>query len=295
MLSLADYRCALALLEERHFRRAAERLGVTQPALTARLRRIEEVLGARLFERGRGGVAPTAAGLAFADGAQRILDTAEETADAVRGARDGLGETVRIGMTQVAAYQLVAPCLAAFRQSNPLARVKLSEGQTAGLEAKLEQRQVDIAFLHPPVHSSDISDKLLKTVPMGRFNAGEDADNTDALVRFPKNEAPVLMGALSRDEGQSPDGVDSAAEADTVLGVAILSQAGYGSFASPIDFPLPLVRDTADRPETRTRQIFETSIAWRRLDRRPVIRAMVEVAEAASAALGDRIGTSLIL
>ncbi len=55
MLALQDYRAVVALLEERHFGRAARRLGVTQPALTARLRRIEDGLGARLFERGRAG------------------------------------------------------------------------------------------------------------------------------------------------------------------------------------------------------------------------------------------------
>ncbi|HIC81626.1 MAG TPA: LysR family transcriptional regulator, partial [Kiloniellaceae bacterium] len=78
MAALQDYRCVIALLDARHFGRAAERLGVTQPALTARLRRLEAELQVRLFERGRSGVEPTAAGLVFAEGAQRVLDAAEE-------------------------------------------------------------------------------------------------------------------------------------------------------------------------------------------------------------------------
>ncbi|WP_375594575.1 LysR family transcriptional regulator [Algihabitans albus] len=54
MLSLTDYRSVIALYEERHFARAAQVLGVTQPALTSRLRRVEEQLNVRLFDRGRG-------------------------------------------------------------------------------------------------------------------------------------------------------------------------------------------------------------------------------------------------
>ena len=274
MLALADYRCALVLLEERHFRRAANRLGVTQPALTARLRRIESVLGARLFDRGRSGVEPTAAGLAFVDGARRVLDTAEETADAVRGARDGLGQTLRIGMTQVAAYQVVGDCLRRFRQHHPLARVRLIEDTTAGLELRLEQRTADVAFLHPPIHSSDLSERVLKAVPIGRF--GRDEDGERGLIRFPQAEAPVLMGAIARKEDHLSEPVGSLAEADTVLGAALLSEAGYGPFAAPVDFPHPIVRDAVARSSVHAYQSFETSIAWRTLDRRPIVRSFVE-------------------
>ena len=285
MLALADYRCALVLLEERHFRRAAHRLGVTQPALTARLRRIEDLLGARLFERGRGGVEPTAAGLAFVDGARRVLDTAEETADAVRGARDGLGQTLRIGMTQVAAYQVVGACLMRFRKQHPLARIRLFEGTTAGLEARLEQRQTDVAFLHPPLHSSDLSEKVLKVVPIGRFAPNGSDDRR--LVRFPRDEAPVLMGAITRKEDHAPGTTESLAEADTILGAALLSEAGYGPFAAPVDFPHPIVRDAAATSRAHAYQSFETSIAWRTLDRRSIVRSFIEQSLSTVSTNGD--------
>ncbi|WP_306118412.1 MULTISPECIES: LysR family transcriptional regulator [unclassified Roseitalea] len=280
MLALADYRCAIAIADERHFRRAAHRLGVTQPALTARLRRIEEVMGARLFNRGRGGVEPTAAGLAFLEGARRVLDAAEETADAVRGARDGLGQTLRIGMTQVAAYQVVGPTMAAFRLANPLARVRLTEGTTAALEGRLEQRHIDVAFIHPPLHSSDLSEKKLAEAPMARFCLGNEPDRP--LIRFPKAEAPVLMGGLARDEGSAPGTLELLAEADTILGAAILSEAGYGPFPAPADFALRSL--DSNTPAVPLRQTFETCIAWRTLDRRPIIRALVDAAQSAGVA-----------
>lgn len=276
MLALHDYRCALVIFEERHFRRAADRLGVTQPALTARLRRIEEALGARLFERGRGGVEPTEAGLAFLEGARRVLDTAEETADAVRGARDGLGQTLRIGMTQVAAHQMVGAVLKRFRERQPLARIRLLEGGTAGLEAQLEQRQIDVAFLHPPLHVSGLSEKVLKTVPFVRIDPLEETKAP--LIRFPQSEAPVLMGMITRKEDVAPGTVETIAEADTILGAALLSEAGYGPFAAPADFPLPAIQKAVEEGRSRTYQPFDTSIAWRTLDRRPILRSMIEAA-----------------
>ncbi len=276
MLSLTDYHCAIAIFEERHFRRAAERLGISQPALTARLRRIETEMDARLFERSRSGVEPTDAGLAFVTGARQILDTAEETSDAVRGARDGLGQTIRVGMTQVAAYQVVAESLKAFRARHPLARIRLFEATTALLESMLQEKRLDVAFLHPPVHASDLMEKHLLSVPMDRFNIG---DNDDApLIRFPQIEAPVLMGALSRRESRRMGFVENLAEADTVLGAAILSEAGYGPFAAPMDFQYG--RDKKRSSGAGDYPPFETSIAWRSLDRRAIIKSLVDAAGA---------------
>ena len=283
MLSLTDYRSVVAIAEQRHFRRAAASLGVSQPALTARLRRIETHLGARLFERGRAGVEPTPAGLAFLEGASSVLDTAQATEHAVRSARDGLGQTLRIGMTQIAAYQIVGESLSQFRGVHPLVRVKLFEGTTAGMEAMLEQRRIDVAFLHPPLHSSELSDELLCAVPMQRACLQGSADR--AMVRYPRAEAPVLMQALTREESVSANDGEPGAEADTVLGAALLSQAGYGPFAAPADFDLLPAMRTRHITSKPTRQQFETSIAWRNLDRRPVIRA---IAEAAQTAAGKR-------
>lgn len=279
MAALQDYRCVIALLDARHFGRAADRLGVTQPALTARLRRLEAELQVRLFERGRAGVEPTAAGLVFAEGAQRVLDAAEEAAEAALGVQQGYGQTLRIGMTQIAAYQVVPRSLAAFRAENPMARVRLVEGTTASLEAMLEQRRIDAAFLHPPLHAADLSEKMLTTVALARFNAGDDSAGDDslgdALIRYPRSEAPVLMAALGRQQPADEGHGRGPAEADTMLGAAVLSQAGYGAFVAPVDFPQASSLGVNPARGKARQGDLETSLAWRSLDRRPVIRSLI--------------------
>jgi DNA-binding transcriptional LysR family regulator len=272
-LALADYQAAVALAEERHFGRAARRLDVTQPAVTARLRRMEATVGARLFDRGRSGVVPTEAGIAFLEGARRVLDAASETADAVRGAAAGLGQTLRIGMTQIAAYQVVARVLAAFRNAQPLARVYLTENVTARLEAALERREIDAAFLHPPLHATGLSEKLLMSVPFRRYH--RRGQEKAPLIAYPRAEAPVLMTSLMRREG--PNASPPRVEADTILGAILLAQAGYGVFAAPEDFPhVELSERVVADAEA---EILETSIAWRSLDRRPLVRALIEAAQ----------------
>lgn len=161
------------------------------------------------------------------EGARRVLDAAAETADAVRGAAAGLGQTLRIGMTQIAAYQVVGKALTVFRIAQPLTRINLAENVTAKLEAALERRELDIAFLHPPLHAAGLSERLLVSV-MRR---------------------------------EAADTLPSRAEADTILGAILLAQAGYGAFAAPADFPH---RELSARVATNEAEVLETSIAGAR-------------------------------
>lgn len=278
MFALTDYESVIALAEEAHFGRAARRLNVTQPALSSRLRRIEEALDVRLFDRDRGGVALTPAGEQFVEGAERVITAAAETAQSARNAHKGFGQTLRIGTTQLAAYQIVIPSLTAFRAEHPSARIKLYEGTTASLEKRLEQGAVDVAFLHPPLHAPGLSETFLLTAPMAIFDGAPDPQARRPLVAYPRAEAPVLMGALGR---QTTDGNGEfpAAEADTMLGAMILSRAGFGPFACALDYPSFFERTFACLDTTKTELTLDTSIARRALDRRPMIESLIKAAK----------------
>lgn len=277
MFALHDYRSVIALAEEGHFGRAARRLDVTQPALSSRLRRIEEELGVRLFDRDRGGVRLTPAGAQFVEGAERVITAAEETTESTRNVQAGLGQTIRIGMTQVAAYQIVVPALSAFREAHPRARIRLFEGTTAELERRLEQNTIDAAFVHPPLHAPGLSEKRLVRAPLARFDASPPDRKRRPLIRYPRAEAPVLMGEIARDremlEGDYPE-----VEADTMLGANVLSRAGFGPFVTTEDFPSPFEKtEEYGQPEPLDIEL-ETCIAWRSLDRRSLLRQLIDSA-----------------
>lgn len=277
MFALLDYESVIAIAEEAHFGRAARRLNITQPALSSRLRRIEEELGVKLFDRDRSGVAATPAGVQFVEGAERVIAAALETAQSARNAHAGLGQTLRIGMTQVAAYQILIPTLTAFRQHYPHARVRLVEGTTAGLEKRLEQGTLDAAFLHPPLHAPGLSETFLLSTPMALFDGDPDPLRRKPMIAYPRAEAPVLMGALAR-QAQQGNGEYPAAEADTMLGAIILSRAGFGPFAATADYPTPFDKTDACLASSDTDLTLDTALARRLLDRRPMIETLLKSA-----------------
>ena len=276
MFSVTDCRCVVALHEERNFARAASVLRITQPALTGRLRRIEERFGVKLFERGRHGADATPAGNAFVEAARRIIETAEQAVDAARDADRGLGQHLRIGMTSIAAVQVVVPVLAAFRREIPYARIRLSEATSALLETQVEQNLIDVAFLHPPIHQAGLSELHLMSQQLAKYGATSFPDDDVPTIRYTRKEAPVLVAEIDRKE---PDAIDrhALAEVETVLGAIVLSHAGYGPCIAPRGFPSPFEKTHACLDEKPIDVELATSVVWRSLDRRPLVRALLDV------------------
>lgn len=275
MLTLMDYESVLALLEDRHFSRAARRLNITQPALTARLHRIEGIVGSRLFDRGRTGVTPTPTGIAFAEGARRVLEAANQTLTEVKNAALGLGEMLTIGMTQTAAYTVVVPVLEAFCQLRPQARIRLTQGTTASLEARLESRELDLAFLHPPLHAPSLAEHLLHRGKLVRVNPAGDGE-ASPLIRYPRADAPVLMGKLGR-EGDAA-GEPMRGEADTMLGAFILSRAGFGTCVIDEVYLTSVFPRGGETMRGTDYGTLETSLAWRVDEKRSIVELFRECA-----------------
>src|SRR5258705_4225382 len=96
-MELRHLRYFVAVAEELHFRRAAERLYVAQPAVSEQVRKLEEELGVRLFDRTQRSVALTDAGSALLEEARRVLDQAEVAQHAARNAGDKATKRLRIG------------------------------------------------------------------------------------------------------------------------------------------------------------------------------------------------------
>ncbi|MBK1664084.1 LysR family transcriptional regulator [Rhodospirillum rubrum] len=121
----AELRAFLFVADERSFRRAAKRLGVSPSALSRIIRSLEERLGARLLNRTTRSVAPTEAGQTLYE---RVAPTMQEMIAAmrdVRGEADTPKGTVRINLPSVAAHQVIAPKLGAFAAAYPAIRLDL--------------------------------------------------------------------------------------------------------------------------------------------------------------------------
>lgn len=149
-MELRHLRYFVAIANERHFTRAAKKLGMAQPPLSQQIRQLEVEVGTPLFTRAPRGVALTAAGEAFLPHAEAALREADRArVAALRASRGDLGQ-LRIGFTSAASMNPIVPAtIGAYRQTYPDVDVRLVVQATTPLLALLAQDQIDVAFVRP--------------------------------------------------------------------------------------------------------------------------------------------------
>src|SRR5882757_7262352 len=120
----------VAVAEERHVRRAAERLGMAQPPLSMAMRRLEDVVGVALFDRSHRRLVLTAAGTALLEEARRTLAQADHALAVARQAGQGLTGLLRVTFVGSAMFDRLPPLLKALRARHPGVALDLREATT---------------------------------------------------------------------------------------------------------------------------------------------------------------------
>lgn len=151
MVDLRQLRQFIAVAEELHFRRAAARLHMSQPPLTASVRRLEEEIGAELLERGNRVVRLTPAGKTLLDHARLAVAQADHAVAAARDAAAGRVGALRLTYVGSAMYGRLAGVVRAFRRAYPAVRLELREATTAAQVTALHEETSDLAVLLPPL------------------------------------------------------------------------------------------------------------------------------------------------
>lgn len=164
MAGLRQMRYFLEVAETRSYRRAAERLAVSQPALSQRIKALEESLGVELFARSSRGVSLTSAGEAFQRGARQVLRDVDLAISSARLADQQESGTLTIAFNELAGQQpLVGRCLAVFRASFPKVAVHLSEMGTTEQQNALQRGAIDAGFHYRvPVDADALGHRVLE-------------------------------------------------------------------------------------------------------------------------------------
>ncbi|MBN2751353.1 MAG: LysR family transcriptional regulator [Rhodospirillaceae bacterium] len=288
-MDLPQLRSFVALAECLHFSRAAERVHLSQPALSLQIRGLESDLGVRLFERNRRKTELTSAGLVFRDDVVGVLAAIERAVSRARQADQGKLGCLRIGFISTAASAIVPPLVTAFRREYPLVELEMRHALTAEQIAMLESRVIDIGFFRVPA----VPGRGMKTVVMHRepFRlflpeghllsvdgpAGlEDLDGQDVLI-YARRNAPgfhdFLMQAI-HESGAIPAVLHEANDMYTLMS---LVSAGLGVAVAPTsvgNYGLPNVVSR----EIRNMPPSEVVMAYREDDHHPVIRAFIDLA-----------------
>jgi DNA-binding transcriptional LysR family regulator len=151
-MELRHLRYFVAVAEEGHVTRAAERLGMQQPPLSQQIQALERELAVQLFRRKPRGVELTDAGRALLDDARAILAHVDHAFATTRRTARGEQGRIAIGFTSSAPFHPFVPrVIRAFREAYPLVALTLDEGGTTELIEDLRSERVDAAFIRTPV------------------------------------------------------------------------------------------------------------------------------------------------
>jgi DNA-binding transcriptional LysR family regulator len=162
-LELRHLRYFVAVAEERHFSRAAQRLHMAQPPLSQQIQRLEAIVGSQLLVRTSRSVALTPAGAALLERSKRLLDQADETVQ--EAARIGRGEmgTLDVGFVSSAITLGVPERIQTFHERFPAVHTRLHEGQTSQIIARLLRSEIDLGIVRDAEPSAELTNVTLAT------------------------------------------------------------------------------------------------------------------------------------
>jgi LysR family transcriptional regulator, hydrogen peroxide-inducible genes activator len=164
-IKLKDLRYLVAVADTRHFGRAAERCFVSQPTLSAQLKKLEQYLGVQLIERQPNNVSLTEAGQQIVARARRMLEASEEVVALARAHRDPLAGRLRIALLPTIGPYLLPRVSQAIRRALPRLELHLYEYQTAPMLEKLNGGELDLGILALPVDLEGLEARELFAEP----------------------------------------------------------------------------------------------------------------------------------
>lgn len=256
----------LAVAEEGHFGRAAARLGLSQPPLTAQIQALEAELGVRLLERTRKGTRPTRAGEALLPMLRRLAEDAKQVEALARELRAGRHAPMAMACVTSALFDYLPPLVRALRAAQPDAAIAVAEMDTVDAVEALRRGEVDFALARldgarPPLGVLPLgSDALVAALPEGHALLATEAPvplaalAEEPLVALPRSISPAYFDrqvAACRAAGFEPVAVREVGSAMAQLaivaaglGVALVSAAmarlsppgvGFRPLAAPVE------------------------------------------------------------
>lgn len=289
MFTLNQLMGFVAVAEEGHFGRAAQRLRMTQPPLSRQIQQLEKELRVRLIDRGSRTVRLTPAGRAFLRDARRLLHEADNAALSVRRVTAGQAGAVRMGFTATSAYGVLGGLLDTAHRDLPHVEIVLRELVTRDQIELISSGGLDLGLVRPPA-GEELRSRLLRREPLLaalpvhhplvdepeplNLAVFGDAD----VVTYSPAEARYfheLLVGVFRQGGVGPNYVQHVSQVHTVLA---LVEVGLGialvpSTASRLRFDGVALR-RVDLPEPEP---VELHLAWRRGNDNPALHALLEL------------------
>ncbi|MDJ0534631.1 MAG: LysR family transcriptional regulator [Xenococcaceae cyanobacterium MO_207.B15] len=237
-MELRHLKYFVAVAEELHFGRAAEKVQITQPVISDQIRRLEQELGVKLFFRTKRIVELTEPGKIFFKDAKQILERVDRAVSAVQKAERGELGSLIIGYTGPALYTLLPKIIRTFRDRYSQVELVLKEICTNEQVEALNSGNIEVGFLHPPVDGefefiSIMTEKMVLALPedhpLTTFTKVPISKlSNQSFILFPRHEGLSLYNRIllmCQQAGFAPKIVQEVTPQPTMIG---LVAAGIG-------------------------------------------------------------------
>ena len=300
-MELRHLRYLVAVAEEGHVTRAAERLGIQQPPLSQQIRALEAELKVQLFRRKPRGVELTQAGQVLFAEAKAVLQQVEHAIAATRRTADGEAGRIGLGFTSSASFHPFVPrAIRSYREAYPLVALNLEESGTGELVDALVQERLDAAFVRSPIGPAEgiavhsvLEEAMIAALPArhklaaragaGPLTLAQLAAETFILYRRPLGPGlyDAIIAACQR-AGYSPK---IGQEAPRMLATLSLVAAGLGVTLVPESMRRLRVHGVLYQPlDPSAGLIAPLNLAYRRGDASPAARRFIALARSGVAA-----------
>lgn len=279
----------IAVAEELHFSRAAERLRISQPPLSQQIRGLEDELGVKLFERTKRQVQLTEAGKVFLERSYLVLSQLKQAIEATQ--RIGRGEVgqLAIGFVGSATYTVLPDILSVFREQFPFVELRLHELTTTQQVQALHQKQVDVGIVRSAIIEPGLSVECIlkeslvlalpETHPLSaetKVSLSNLAD--ESFILFPAKLGPIFYEQIinvCQQAGFHPKVAQEAVQMQTIIG---LVAAGLGIAFVPASLQNFHRNGVIYRPLQEQTPTTGLYLTWRQYDSSPVIGAFLSSA-----------------
>jgi DNA-binding transcriptional LysR family regulator len=295
-MDIRQLRQFVAVAEELHYGRAAERLGMTQPPLSQAIQALEAKLGVQLFTRTKRSVALTPVGKQWLDYAQKVLMDASALPDIARRLSRGELGQLRLAFVSTADYSVLPNLVCRFRDQFPDVQVSLREATSdVQIEALLND-EIDAGMIIAPDSGSLpaslayrplVREPLVAAVPETWVTDGRDGFTgaelqppaiIDApLILFPRRSAPAFHDKISSyfaEYGRSPQVRQEAIQMQTIIG---LVAAGMGLALVPQSLTNLRREGARYLPLKGNPPEIETGLIWASASRMPPLQRFLEM------------------
>ncbi|MCL2891718.1 LysR family transcriptional regulator [Brenneria tiliae] len=280
----------VAVAEARHFTRAAESLGISQPPLSQQIKKLEHEIGTPLFKRLTRGVEMTEAGKVLYEDACQILKLTDAAVDRARSIARGEEGNFNVGFSSSASFHpVVLRLLHAYRQRYPNVSLSPRTDNPPQLLTELHNRNIDVAFLRLPCNiGSEFNSEVLAEEPMKLVLPADHALNNkkrihlselkqESLITFPREICPGLHDMVIRAcylSGYEPRLSQQAPQLTATIGMV---SAGFGIAIIPESLSCIKIGNVSYHAIEDIRLNTQIIMVWRQHEHRPIAMNMVQL------------------